>query len=275
MKKNIGAKLALYPTPLVVVGTMVNGKPNWTLVGHLGIIGHDRVMVSMSDSHYSNQGIRAMKTLSINIVDEAMLKEADFAGCVSGAKEDKSQLFAHHIADGGVPIVDAAPVSMACTVEDVYKTEGFESFICKIAATYAEESVLDDSGRLENTAYAKYFIGQSYLNPLTNPESGLFLANVTFEPGCRNNWHIHHAKKGGGQMLICTAGEGWYQEEGKAPVSLTAGTVITIPPEVKHWHGAKKDSWFSHIAVEVPGEDTSNEWCEPVTEKEYCELEER
>ena len=125
------------------------------------------------------------------------------------------------------------------------------------------------------TAYAKYFIGQSYLNPLTNPESGLFLANVTFEPGCRNNWHIHHAKKGGGQMLICTAGEGWYQEEGKAPVSLTAGTVITIPPEVKHWHGAKKDSWFSHISVEVPGEDTSNEWCEPVTEKEYCELEER
>ena len=124
---------------------MVNGKPNWTLVGHLGIIGHDRVMVSMSDSHYSNQGIRAMKTLSINIVDEAMLKEADYAGGVSGAKEDKSQLFVHHIADGGVPIIDAAPVSMACTVEDVYKTEGFESFICKIAATYAEESVLDYS----------------------------------------------------------------------------------------------------------------------------------
>lgn len=149
MKKNIGANLALYPTPLVVVGTMVNGKPNWTLVGHLGIIGHDRVMVSMSDIHYSNQGIRAMKTLSINIVDEAMLKEADFAGCVSGAKEDKSKLFAHHIADGGVPIIDAAPVSMACTVEDVYKTEGFESFICKITATYAEETVLDDSGRLD------------------------------------------------------------------------------------------------------------------------------
>ena len=127
----------------------------------------------------------------------------------------------------------------------------------------------------ENTVYARYFIGQSYLNPLTTPESGLFLANVTFESGCRNNWHIHHAKKGGGQMLICTAGEGWYQEEGKAPVSLTSGTVITISPEVKHWHGAKKDSWFSHIAVEVPGEDTSNEWCEPVTEKEYSELEER
>ena len=115
MKKNIGAKLALYPTPLVVVGTMVNRKPNWTLVGHLGIIGHDRVMVSMSDSHYSNQGIRAMKTLSINIVDEAMLKEADYAGCVSGAKEDKSKLFAHHIADGGVCHYDSVPCETGVT----------------------------------------------------------------------------------------------------------------------------------------------------------------
>ena len=89
---------------------------------------------------------------------------------------------------------------------------------------------------------------------------------------CRNNWHIHHAKSGGGQMLICTAGEGWYQEEGKEPVSLEPGTVIAIPPEVKHWHGAKKDSWFSHIAAEIPGENTSNEWCEPVTDEEYNRL---
>lgn len=103
-----------------------------------------------------------------------------------------------------------------------------------------------------NTAYAKYFIGESYLNPLTKPEDGLHLLNVTFEPGCRNNWHIHHAKSGGGQLLICTAGEGWYQEEGKEPVSLTPGKVIVIPAEVKHWHGAKKDSWFSHIATEMP-----------------------
>ena len=124
----------------------------------------------------------------------------------------------------------------------------------------------------ENTAYAKYFIGDSFLNPLTDPKCGLFLANVTFEPGCRNNWHIHHATKGGGQMLICTAGEGWYQEEGKEPVSLEPGTVIAIPQEVKHWHGAKKDSWFSHIAVEIPGENTSNEWCEPVTDEEYNRL---
>jgi len=106
-----------------------------------------------------------------------------------------------------------------------------------------------------NTAYAKYFIGESYLNPLTKPEDGLHLLNVTFEPGCRNNWHIHHTKSGGGQLLICTAGEGWYQEEGKEPVSLTPGKVIVIPAEVKHWHGAKKDSWFSHIATEMPGEE--------------------
>lgn len=123
-----------------------------------------------------------------------------------------------------------------------------------------------------NDAYAAYFTGQSFLNPLTETECPLHLFNVTFEPGCRNNWHIHHAKSEGGQMLICTAGEGWYQEEGKEAVSLTPGTVIIIPAEVKHWHGAKADSWFSHIAVEMPGEETSNEWCEPVTDEEYNNL---
>lgn len=124
-----------------------------------------------------------------------------------------------------------------------------------------------------NTAFARYFIGNSYLNPLTKPgESPVSLANVTFEPGCRNNWHIHHAKSGGGQILICTAGSGWYQEEGKAPVSLEPGTVITIPAGVKHWHGAKADSWFSHIAVEVPGEDIRNEWLEAVDDNTYAKL---
>ena len=124
-----------------------------------------------------------------------------------------------------------------------------------------------------NTGFAQYFSGDSYLNPLT--EAGkcpVFLANVTFEPGCRNNWHIHHAKSGGGQLLICTAGEGWYQEEGKEAVSQTPGAVITIPANVKHWHGAKKESWFSHIAVEVPGEETKNEWGEPVSDADYNAL---
>jgi quercetin dioxygenase-like cupin family protein len=124
-----------------------------------------------------------------------------------------------------------------------------------------------------NDAFAQYFTGKSFLNPLTQlGDFTVFLANVTFEPGCRNNWHVHHAKSGGGQLLICTAGEGWYQEEGKAAVSLSPGTVISIPAGVKHWHGAKSDSWFSHIAVEVPGEETHNEWLEPVTDEEYSKL---
>ncbi len=124
----------------------------------------------------------------------------------------------------------------------------------------------------ENIAYAKYFIGKSYLNPLTKPNDPLFAANVSFEPGCRNAWHIHHAKKGGGQMLICVSGEGWYQEEGKDPISLKEGDVISIPPNIKHWHGAKKDSYFAHIAIEIPGEDSSNEWCEAVNDDEYNKL---
>lgn len=124
----------------------------------------------------------------------------------------------------------------------------------------------------ENKAFEKYFIGKSFLNPLTDPKGTIFMANVTFEPGCRNNWHIHHATKGGGQILICVEGEGFYQEEGKEAVSLKPGMVITIPANIKHWHGAKKDSWFSHIAVEVPGENISNEWLEPVTDEEYMKL---
>ena len=123
-----------------------------------------------------------------------------------------------------------------------------------------------------NSAYARFFRGNSYLNPLTGKKTDMHLSNVTFEPGCRNNWHIHHAKRGGGQILICTAGEGWYQEAGKPAVSLTEGTVIEIPANVKHWHGAKADSWFSHIAMEVPGEETENEWLEPLSDEDYERL---
>ena len=124
-----------------------------------------------------------------------------------------------------------------------------------------------------NVAYAQYFSGKSYLNMLTDAEKVKLAAyNVTFEPGCRNNWHIHHAKSGGGQVLICVDGEGWYQEEGKPARSLKPGDVVSIPANVKHWHGAKKDSWFSHIAIEVPGEETSNEWCEAVSDEDYSAL---
>ena len=121
-----------------------------------------------------------------------------------------------------------------------------------------------------NTAYAKYFIGNSYLAPLSNEQVNV--TNVTFEPRCRNNWHIHKSTAGGGQMLIGVAGHGWYQEEGKPAVEILPGTVIHIPANVKHWHGAAADSWFAHLAFEVPGENVTNEWLEPVTDEAYDKL---
>lgn len=122
----------------------------------------------------------------------------------------------------------------------------------------------------KNEAFGKYFTGQSYLNMLTT--QGVVIGNVTFEPKCRNNWHIHHAKSGGGQILLCTAGRGYYQEWGQPARELHAGDVVVIPPEVKHWHGAAKDSWFAHLAVEVAGMECQNEWCEPVSDAEYKTL---
>ena len=119
----------------------------------------------------------------------------------------------------------------------------------------------------KNDAYAKYFVGQSYLNMLSLEQ--VVIGNVTFEPGCRNNWHIHHADKGGGQILLVTGGRGYYQEWGKEARELLPGDVVNIPAGVKHWHGAASNSWFAHLAIEVPGENTRNEWCEPVAEKEY------
>ena len=122
----------------------------------------------------------------------------------------------------------------------------------------------------KNEAFAKYFIGQSYLNMLSTEQ--VMIGNVTFEPGCRNNWHSHHAKSGGGQILLVTAGKGYYQEWGKEPRELHPGDVVNIPAEVKHWHGAAPDSWFAHLAVEVPAEGASNEWLEPVSDEEYGKL---
>lgn len=122
----------------------------------------------------------------------------------------------------------------------------------------------------ENKVFAKYFIGKSYLAPISTEQVKMF--NVTFEPKCRNNWHVHHAKSGGGQILVVVGGRGYYQEWGKEPRELHEGDVVNIPAGVKHWHGAAKDSWFSHIAVEVAGEETSNEWLEPVSDDEYNKL---
>ena len=154
--------------------------------------------------------------------------------------------------------------------------------VFRMAKEIWTEEGADDKGREEyertlmfplgnpNDGFAQYFIGQSYLAPVSIAQVPMF--NVTFEPGCRNNWHIHHADKGGGQMLICVGGRGWYQEWGKPARELHPGDVVNIPAGVKHWHGAAADSWFSHLAIEVEGENTSNEWLEPVDDAQYNAL---
>ena len=150
-KKNIGNVLALYPKPMTVVGAEVEGKVNWLVVGHTGIIGHDRVLVSMSKSHYTNQGIRKSKKLSINLVSREMLPQADYVGSVSGDSVNKSKVFKYHWGENGTPVIDASPLTMECNVEDIFETEGFDNFICSIANTYAAPEVLDSEGKLDYT----------------------------------------------------------------------------------------------------------------------------
>lgn len=150
-KKNIGNVLALYPKPMTVVGAEVEGKVNWLVVGHTGIIGHDRVLVSMSKSHYTNQGIRKSKKLSVNLVSREMLPQADYVGSVSGASVNKSGVFKYHWGENGTPVIDASPLTMECNVEDIFETEGFDNFICSIANTYAAPEVLDSEGKLDYT----------------------------------------------------------------------------------------------------------------------------
>ena len=149
MKKNIGSVLALYPTPLVVVGAMADGKPTWTLVGHIGIIGHDRVMVSLAANHFINGAIKAGKKLAINIVDRSILPQADYVGSVSGAKVDKSAVFDYELEENGVPVITGSPLAMVCTVADIYETEGFESFVCTIDSTLVEENCLREDGKID------------------------------------------------------------------------------------------------------------------------------
>lgn len=146
-KKNIGSTLALYPTPVVIVGTEVGGKVNWLLVAHVGIIGHDRIMLSMFKKHYTNEGVKQSGKVSVNMVSEAMLGRADYVGCVSGAKSDKAGVFDYHMGEAGTPVIDESPLVMECEVVDNYETETFDNFICKITDTYVEENMLDGKGK--------------------------------------------------------------------------------------------------------------------------------
>ena len=149
MKKNVGAVLALYPTPLVVVGAMKDAKPTWTLVAHVGIIGHDWVLVSLASSHYINGIIKEGRKLSLNIVDVSYLPQADYVGSVSGFKEDKSGVFEYETGVAGTPVIKKAPLTMECTVVDIYNSKGFESFICTIDSTLVEEDCLNEEGRMD------------------------------------------------------------------------------------------------------------------------------
>ena len=167
-KKNLGNLLALYPKPMTVVGAEVEGKVNWLVVGHTGVIGHDRILVSMSKSHYTNQGIKKSKRLSVNLVSREMLPKADYVGSVSGATVDKSEVFAYHIGENDTPVIDASPLTMECEVVDIYETDGFDNFICAIVNTYAASDVLDSDGKLDYTKLKPVlfeFPTYSYLAP--------------------------------------------------------------------------------------------------------------
>ena len=147
-KKNIGAALALYPSPVIVVGAMVNGKPTWTLVAHAGTVAHSHLMISLVQAHYINKGIKENKVLSVNVVDESWLKEADRMGIVSGNKVDKSDAFSYTIGENGAPMIDNAKLSIECEADGNYELEHFDNFICKILATYAAEDILNEKGKI-------------------------------------------------------------------------------------------------------------------------------
>ncbi len=149
MKKNIGATLALYPAPVVVVGAMVDGKPTWTLVAHAGTMAHSHLMVSLAQNHYINRGIYESKTLSVNVVDESWLAKADLMGTTSGHKEDKSGSFAYTMGEAGAPLIDDAKISIECEVDGNYELEKFDNFVCKITAVHADESVLNEKDKID------------------------------------------------------------------------------------------------------------------------------
>ena len=152
MKKNLGSVLGLYPMPVTVVGTMANGKPNWLLVAHVGILGHDKILISCAKPHYTNQFIKETGKVSVNLVDEALLPKADYVGCVSGRKEDKSNVFKYEIGEGSAPIITESPLVMECSVVDNYETDTFDNFILKIDNTYAEEAMIGENGKLNYEA---------------------------------------------------------------------------------------------------------------------------
>ena len=150
-KTNVGSRLALYPMPVTVVGTMDGDKPEWLQIDHVGIIGHNRILVSMFQKHHTNAAIKTSGKLSINLVDRNLLPKADYVGSVSGEKVDKSEVFDFHIGEGGTPVIEASPLTMECDVVEMFEMEGFDNFICSISNTYVSDDALDDNGRIDYT----------------------------------------------------------------------------------------------------------------------------
>ena len=208
---------------------------------------------------------RSMITISTligkGIIDSSLTHHLQFAKANGITRNEISEMLTHIAFYAGWPNAwGAFRLAQEVWAEDTASNDELDKFQQEMIFPVGEP----------NMAYARYFSGRSWLASISTEQ--IPFSNVSFEPGCRNNWHIHRAAKGGGQMLVGIAGRGWYQEEGKSAVEILPGTVIHIPAGVKHWHGAAKDSWFAHLAFEVPGEETANEWLEPVSEEQYRQL---
>ena len=202
--------------------------------------------------------ITVVALLSQGLTDTSFVHHLESAKANGITKSEIAEIITHAAFYAGWPKAWAA----FRLAKDIWKEDANEAD----EKTAYEKSMLFPIGQ-PNDTFAQYFVGQSYLAPVSKEQVGIF--NVTFEPGCRNNWHIHHK---GGQILLCTDGEGWYQEWGQPARKLHPGDVVYIAPEVKHWHGATKDEWFTHVALEIPAEGASNEWCEPVSDEQYNAL---
>ena len=205
--------------------------------------------------------ITVVSLISMGITDNSLIYHLQNAKNNGVTKEEIAAIITHNAFYAGWPKAWAA--------FNLAKQVWTDNSIAISSKEQYEKTIFFPIGE-ENKAYEKYFIGKSYLAPISTEQVKIY--NVTFEPKCRNNWHIHKAKSGGGQMLIGVGGRGYYQEWGKEPVEIQEGTVINIPANVKHWHGAAPDSWFSHLAIEIDGEETSNEWLEPVSNETYNKL---
>lgn len=212
-----------------------------------GLSPHDRSMITVAT------------LIGKGITDSSLEHHLEFAKKNGVTRTEISEMLTHIAFYAGWPNAWAA-FRMAT------KVWGDEPLTTDDALAEFQQQMIFPVGS-PNDAYAQYFSGKSWLAPISGEQ--VKVANVTFEPSCRNNWHIHKATEGGGQMLIGVAGRGWYQEEGKPAQEILPGTVIHIPANVKHWHGAAKDSWFAHLAFTIPGEQTSNEWLEPVSDQQY------